>query len=366
MMQYLERMRSGGSAGQAYKEHVGKMPQAEQYAPSKMRRFGGALAAAAAAYKNPVAGAALGQQITEAPYRNAINTWQMKGAGLKEQADIENQDTRSQLDYMKAVRQSQLDAEKHGLDVRKTEADEMRARTDQFYRAAQVENFKRQGMKEFTDDKGILWMVDPGNPQNRIPIGPSIEGRKVADQERGTSFQGMNAQTNRIQANTGIGNLNQRGLEFDYRQGQDAIANAARSRGLDISQQSANQTGMNAGSAGFVSPGDQFGAEAMATGEALKQNPDWAGWVNPNGTIKKPEDYDNWGPFNGTPPSLNDPTYVAFLAAVEAAKNKIYGTRRPGIGAPPGGRVQAPNLDGMGQEPIKFGDLPPGNAPLKF
>lgn len=330
---------SRGDATSAYREHIGKMPKSEQYAPSKMRRLGGALAAAAIALKNPAAGAAMGQHITDAPYRNALESWQMKGSGLKEQADIESQDVKGQLEYIKQIREHQKSEATEARDIRRLELDERNAGTMEAYRQAQIADMENNDWIKDTDAQGNTVLYHPdGRVRN---MGPSMAGREQANRERGTDIAGMNAATNRMGVS---GNLGLRGAElglsgqrFQHQQGVDIANLEARNRGLDISQQ-------NAGAAGFIPAGEQFQAESLAVRDALKINPDWAGWVNPDGTIKKPSDYSSFGA--GAPNPATDPTYQQFLATVEAAKQKRQGVRRPGVGVP--GNVG----------PISFNNLP--------
>lgn len=332
IMSALSKLR-GGQAANAYREHISKMPTQQEYAPSKTRRFGGALAAAAGAFNDPKMGAAIGEQIIGAPYRNALEGWQMKGAGLKEQANIESSDVKSQLEYVKAIRQAQLDAKKYGLDERNVAATELRAQTDVARQKAQEDNYARQGWTFYDTADGMRVGDNTTTGEHKI-FGPSLAGRTAANAERGTNIAGYNAETGRIQAGTAQANLGMRGQEFGFAQEMGRGNLAARQEGL-------RQSGMNAGSAGFVPAGEQYGAEAMATAEALKQNPDWKGWVDDQGLVKKP------GAYWGSGPSGSDPNYQQFLDAVETAKQRILGTRRPGIGAAPG-RVG----------PINFNDLP--------
>jgi len=328
----------GGQAASAYREHIGKMPTMEEYAPSKTRRFGGALAAAAASFNDPRQGAIIGEKIIDAPYRNALESWQMKGAGLKEQADIEQDDVKGQIEYIKMIRDQQKNQRDYDLNVRKVDIDEEQATTNRLYREAQIENMQQQGWVKDVDAQGNTVMINPRTNEQKN-FGPSIEGRKVANTERGTDIAGFNAQTSRGQLGVSQGNLAQRGTEFDYRMGQDEIQNAARNRQLDISQQQADQSGMNAGSAGFVAAGEQYGADAMAGQAVAREHPEWANWFDADGKLKTPGDF--W--FH-TP---NPQDYAAAQAAVEAKKRQILGTRRPGIGATPG-RVG----------PVSFNDLP--------
>ena len=357
--QALERMR-GGQAGTAYREHIGKMPTREAYAPSQTRRIGGALAAAAGAFNNPKMGAEIGDQIINAPYRNALESWQMKGAGLKEQADIESQDVKSQIEWVKRMQDQQRAEAVESRDIRRLELDEERARTDKMYRQAQIDNFANQGWVKDTDAQGNTVMIHPSTGEQRN-FGPSIEGRKVANTERATNISAG-------QLGVSQGNLGMRGQEFNYKMGQDAINNALNERrvatgerGAATGEYRADIAAQNAGAAGFVNAGETFTANAMAAQEVARTNPRFQGWsLDETGMPVKPGAMWGTNPVDPTGQDAKD-----YLAEVERAKGAILGIRRPGVGAPPGRRVTPPNLGGMGQGPIKFSDLPKGGG-LKF
>ena len=349
LLSYMQRMQGGGKATGAYREHIGNMPTPEAYAPSKMRRLGGALVAGAASFNDPKRGAELGRDIIDAPYKNALDSWSMKGAGLKEQANIEQDDATSQLNYMKAVRQAQVDKETQELNRRKVDIDQEQANTNRIYREAQIEDMENNDWIKDTDALGNTVLYHPdGRVKN---MGPSMAGRQQADRERGTAYQGMNAQTNRIQANTGIGNLNQRQAEFGYRQGQDAIQNQFDERRVANSEYGTDITAANAGAAGFVNAGENFTANAMAAQEVARTDPKFAGWsLDEKGMPRGPGDW-----FGTNAP---DQTAREYLAAIEKAKATIIGNRRPGVGTVPSRRVTAPNLGGGGMGgPLNFNDL---------
>jgi len=356
--QALERMR-GGQASNAYREHIGKMPTQEQYAPSQTRRIGGALAAAAGAFNDPRAGAAIGEQIIGAPYRNALESWQMKGAGLKEQADIESQDVKSQIEYIKRIQEQQQQERQERRDIRRLDIDEMRARTDQTYRQAMIDNMATQGWQSMVGADGNRILYKPGEPTQNL--GPDIAGRTAANAERGTNIRA--GQLGVAQGNLGVAqaNLGMRGQEFNYRQGQDAILNQDRALGRDIQQQNTDISRQNAGAAGYVNAGEVFTANALAAQEVSRANSKFNDWtLDDNGRPARP------GTLYGTNPvDPNSADAKEYLRLVEEAKGNILRTRRPGVGNVPG-RVARPNMGGMGQGPIKFGDLPPGEGGLKF
>ena len=357
--QYLERMR-GGQAGTAYREHIGKMPTQEAYAPSKTRRFGGALAAAAGAFNDPKMGAQIGEQIINAPYRNALESWQMKGAGLKEQADIESQDVKGQIEWVKRMQDQQRANAVESRDIRRLELDEQKAETDRLYRQAQIRDMTSKGYTQRVGADGNEEMVKvlPNGEIDRIPLGPSMAGRQQADRERGTNISAYSAETGRGQLGVSQANLGMRGDEFAHRVQQDEILNQDRATGRSIQQQGVDIQRQNAGSAGYINAGEVFTANAMAAQKVASSNPKFTGWtLDESGQPRGPHDW-----FGTNAP---DQTAKEFMNAVEEEKKNILSTRRPGVGQVPG-NVTRPNLGGMGQGPIKFSDLPTGGGGLKF
>lgn len=304
-----------GQAAEAYRSHLAAMPDQADYQPSKTRRLGAALTAAAAAFgRNPNA-AEMGANVRDANYRGAMNEWGLKGAGLKEQASIEAQDVKGQLDYAKFVREQAQKDREHELNVRKAESDIANNQSLANYRTAQIENLKQQGWKEMYSPKGELIYVNPATGERRS-FGMSFKGTelgldldRLADQQARTQYMGQNAQT--------------------Y------------ARGVDASIDRANQQG-------YIGAEEQFKADASAVMNVLKAHPEWKGWVKGGNQVKGPGDY--WG----SAPTQQTPGYKEFLAAVEAEKRRILNQRRSGgVPMPPGG---LPGAGGV----LNFDDLEEG------
>ena len=357
----LSRFQGGGQSTAAYKQHLGSMPNYQDYAPSKTRRFGAALAAAAGGFNNVGQGLAIGEQIRDAPYKSALGEWQLKGAGLKEQADIERDDVKSQIEYIKRIQEQQQKEREFGLSERNTAANELRAQTDVARQQAQEDNYKRQGWT-FWDNADGMRVGDNSITGERKVFGPSIAGREQANRERATNISAGHLGV--AQGNLGVaqGNLGMRGQEFGYRQQQDAINNALNERRVANAEYGTDISAQNAGAAGFVNAGENFTANAMAAQEVARTNPRFAGWaLDESGMPVKT------GTLWNSSVDTNSQDAKDYLAAVETAKQRIISTRRPGVGQVPGRRVAPPSLGGMGGGPLKFGDLNPGGGGgLKF
>lgn len=285
LFQALQRMQ-GGQATQAYRQHVGNIPQPEDYAPSRTRRLGSALTAAAASFgKDPQNAMALGSEIRDAPLKSAVTQWQMKGAGLKEQAGLEHDDAEAQVKYLTMVRQMEKD--RNDQRIAQQNADSLSG-----YREAQINKLRQANWHETTDAEGNTVFVDPENPQNRVNYGPSEATTRLANEQKRLGFEGRRVATGEDQART-------------YKQ---AVA-------------------------GFVSPDQQMGAEAMAA-RNIGRKPEYAKWVDQNtGQIYGVNDFfPTW--MGGNRPDVTTPEYQRFLQEVEEEKQRLMSVQRP---APLGG-----------------------------
>lgn len=292
------------TAGKMYREHLKTLPDPAATKPSKMRRLGAALTGAAAAYgRNPRA-SEMGADMRDAKYKDAITQWQMKGAGLKEQSNIESNDIDSQMKYIEAIRKHTSDQQDMAIKQGTLDVAQQNANTTAAYRQGQIQNYKNQGWKQMVDEQGMVLMINPITNETKN-FGPS---------ER-TTEMGM-AQT-RTENDT-------------------TRANAA-SKNADTFAATA---GGRLSGMGYVDPGDQFTAGAMATQNVVRQNPQWANWVRPDGTIKAPSEFWRHDP-------TADPNYKLFLQAIKDEEQKILLQRRPMGQQGPG-----PNM------PFNFDDLP--------
>jgi hypothetical protein len=305
LMSALARLQ-GGQATSAYREHVGNIPNPQDYAPSKWRRLGGALAAAGAAYnRNPNAGE-IGASIRDAPLRGAVQNWQMKGAGLKEQADLEAQDITGQIKYIQAIRQQENEDRKYRLEVGNQEIADLNARTNATYRSDQtkiaIQRMENAGWQRMIGANGNVVMFNPIT-QEQIDMGPSIETPRLANEQARIGIS--RGQLGVAQGQLGIA-------------GRNADTNAIRA---GIYGQSVADRRSGLGNVGFVSPNAQIAADALAVKNVIDNNPGFAQWVDEEGVVIPP-----------SADQLNDPKYQRFKKALAAEQKRILGMRqqRPG------------------------------------
>jgi len=342
---------TSGRATEAYRSHLADLPQAADYAPSKWRRLGAALSAGAASLAGNPKAMELGEGMRDAPFKGALTNWQLKGAGLKEQADMEATDQKGRYEMVKQYRDyldKKADNERADLLAKSTiEAND-----------ARIANYQNQGWTKDYSPTGTILMikgnqiVDTGIPSAKTTdiqndatrIGQGQQGIDISRGHLGvaqgqlgvaqgnlansinqTGIAGFNAQTGRMNAITG------------------QVESGARIAGAGNNQMSADQI---------------YKAQALATQEVLASNPEWKGWVKEDGTVKGPNDY-TWS----SPPTDATPGYTAFKTAVANAQQKYLGMRPPGSYVP---QYQTPGLppvgppDGATLNPrnYSFGSLP--------
>lgn len=86
-----EQFLGSGPAAEALKSHMGQVPNPNDFAPSIAKRGVSALAAALAGFgqNSALAGASLGNNMIEAPYRHALDNYNKKAKSLGEVAELE-------------------------------------------------------------------------------------------------------------------------------------------------------------------------------------------------------------------------------------------------------------------------------------
>lgn len=334
-MSAINRMR-GGKATEAYRSHLSDLPNQSNYQPSKWRRLGAALTAGAASFgKDPQNALALGEQVRDARYRGALENWQLKGAGLKEQAGIEAVDQTAQLARMKQM-----------LDYKNTQADNERLdraqRATERYQQDTIEARKAQGWKDYNDENGHLIIYNPTTGEKQ-DMGPSAKTTEL-----GNAAQGMRYRERELgQGDRRIGLEGQRvGLEGErVRQGERGLG--LEERRTAATEKNATTSAANAENRNYVAPGTGDAAEASAARTIVAKHPEFGQYLDDKGLIKLPADYAVpwYKRGDGKPPDpATDDNYRAFLGMVEAEKNRVLNTRRPGSPTlpPPDGTISAP------------------------
>lgn len=202
----------------AYKEYLNTTPKREDYAPSGWTRAAAGLSGLSAGMRDAGQGIKVAQGINESGYRNALQDFATRGSGLKETADIEQDDRANQVKVLQQARAMGLDYDKlqferdkfgktNSLAQEKNDIDRMRAE-------AYVADKQRKGYDTINLANGSVMFTNKNDPSDRYTMTPAeMGGGTVAGAQLGIS--GMNAQTSRMQAITGQ-NAQQEGAYQNY------------------------------------------------------------------------------------------------------------------------------------------------------
>ena len=261
-----------GSASKAYRAHLDRMPNREDYQPGIMGRIGAALAGGAAGWKDPMEGVKVGKTLHDMKYNNAIDNYSMQGAGLKEAADLENQDMDNKMKYINDYRTRAIAQAKQADDARNTTS--LIAQ-----REAEVNDLKNKNWRETYNENGELILVHPdGTTKN---FGKTDKTTELGLREREVKATESRAETYRTKPS---------------------------------------------GSINFVSPEQQYQSEAMAAQEVVRENPQYSGWVKKDGTLVDPSSmFFSYG-------AGGEDAYKDFLRKIKQKQSRIMNQRRGGMG----------------------------------
>lgn len=263
------------SATKALLDYINKSPNRSDYELSGMGKFAAALSGLAAGYKNPVAGVQTALEMHDRPYRNALEEYGSKLPGLELAANVEEAAYGRDMGWRKLYQdylkdQGDLSMKGRELNIKQGELDET-IRNNKAEYELNKSRYAAEGWKEFTDDKGDTYIFKPGTTEKKL-IGRSIQDREVKVSE-------SNAASNRIGANAAASNASTNASRLAYVDMPVANANIERDRNLNqLTQEqiSASQQ---------IDPQEQLYAQAMAAREIVGENPDWANFINDDGSI---------------------------------------------------------------------------------
>lgn len=250
-----------------YRDYLDTMPARQDYAPSNWRRLASALGGVSAGWRQgPTAGIEASTAINELPFRNAVTDWSMKGKGLQEAANIEQDSMKNEVNSWRNFANSQLSQERNditrdrnqtlgrqqdeNLEIRRQTLEANKKKID-----AQIQSLNNPDYDVVSDRAGKDYLLDK-KTGNRVPIDVDLYGKP----------EEIEAATKRaIQIMQGYTSSNQRVAEINAEQ-----------RGLDRESRESlagNKT---------VSP--SVAGETKKDSDALKEvaakNPDWVGkWI---------------------------------------------------------------------------------------
>ena len=99
-----------------WKNYLQQTPQMEDYKPSGWTRFAAALSGGAAGMRDPAAGVKVANNANMTRYRNAIQDYATRGAGLKDLASMEDTDKNERVKALQLARTYGLDYQKYLAD----------------------------------------------------------------------------------------------------------------------------------------------------------------------------------------------------------------------------------------------------------
>jgi len=173
----------------AWKNYLQETPKMEDYKPGVMTRIAAALSGASAGMRDPSSGVKVANEINTGKYRNAIQDYATRGAGMKDLASMEDTDKNERVKALMAARTYGLDYQKYLADrehkeataasgARSAEGGYMRgeaAKTDAATRAATT-----GGRWSDQEGGGAMWQTPSGATR-------TIPGKSVASGQLGVS-----------------------------------------------------------------------------------------------------------------------------------------------------------------------------------
>lgn len=212
-----EKIRTGPARTQ-YMQALQDQPTAEQYAPSGMRRLGGAIAGIAGGLGGGVqAGVETAQNFIEAPYRTAARDWQTKLAGLGTAAKLEQEDYETQAKVLEFGAKFGLDKQKAASEIR---ARESRRLLDEA-RARRLEDPEWEKIEQANGD---IIMFDKRDPSNRMTIdADTASGLRARAAGVSAQASASRASAAHRQATTAEGQLNLGRDRLGYEERRDNV-----------------------------------------------------------------------------------------------------------------------------------------------
>jgi hypothetical protein len=263
--QELKRIREESSPGiTAYKQALTEMPQEEDYKPNWLTRIASGLSGFGAGMKDPARGVETAVNINRSGYRNAMEAYSNKIAGLEQQAQMEQKDLDTKAEMVQ-------NAMKYGLDYEKyvTERDAKESEKQAREKTAEASMIRakataRPGYDHFDQADGSILYVNKNDPADRYTVdAKTVNAGLLSEQQKRTKIQQQ-------QANTSAGQLG-------VAQGQLGVAQE-RQKTYDKNVDSLIE---NRGDSGFIAPSAQKSARDLALSELMTDRT-WSEFLAPD------------------------------------------------------------------------------------
>lgn len=226
-----EKIRSGPDRT-AYTTALKEQPTMEQYAPSKMRRFGGVVAGIAGGLSGGVQGGVdTARNFVDAPYNAAMRDWKAKTAGLGEAAKLEQENLESQgkaIEFGATL----------GLNRKRFYSEDAARRSTMRLNDARAQKLLSPEYDKIPQANGDILLINKNNPADRFTMdSDTAEGLRARAAGSQAQAAHRRAGASESQAQTAAGEFDfKRNVEFPYRERQDIV-----NRNVDIWDKSRTQ-----------------------------------------------------------------------------------------------------------------------------
>lgn len=297
-------------ATEALMQHVMNQPKREDNQLSGWGKFGAALSAGALGFTNPVAGVALGRELADRPHTNAMQDWASKGDALRAGAELESEMYGRDVDYQKMMHdfyknqadinrdeeRLNLDKDKYGLDVKKFNQEQ-----DNWIKEYELDRDKliQDGWREVIDKDGNLKLINDQSKEER-DLGPTNEATRmrILQQQADASTTSAGARVTSAeaaQANAATAfdrlqedkrsNVANETLE-SQRNNISAMDAETRKQQLELNKRNIESLISDRDLNKITAPEFELRAQAAAAKEVVLENPNYAKFINEDGTLK--------------------------------------------------------------------------------
>lgn len=176
-LQAMEQLRGNpGKAVSAYQSALGEVPNREEYKPNWLTRIASGLSGFSSGLKDAGKGIQVAQDINSSDYKNAMSDYSNRLGTLKEQADIEQDDTKLQLEGLKSAWGAGLNYDKYLDQKRATDSLVTRRETQNQNDATRLSldqkrfDLEAAGNYTYTPVQGGILAQNSKDPKKNITI----------------------------------------------------------------------------------------------------------------------------------------------------------------------------------------------------
>lgn len=209
----MERLQNNVGPGlQAYKDYLTRLPKREDYRPTVWTRIASALTGASMGLRNPAEGVQAAQDLNSSDYRSAVADYANEGIGLKERANLEQDELDSKIRALSNARAMGLKYDEFALKQAEAEAKarqgETTANAAMLRARAYAQSVQKPGYDAQPQQDGSVLYVNKANPKDTITVAAKtiaagqlgVARSNAATNARNANIAQQNADTNRTRA----------------------------------------------------------------------------------------------------------------------------------------------------------------------